>query len=47
VSNLLLEHPEIVNLDINPLVVLEEGKGVVLVDAKIERSVPTSLKYKS
>ncbi len=47
VSNLLLEHPEIVNLDINPLVVLEEGKGVVLVDAKIERSVPTSLQYKS
>jgi acetyltransferase len=47
VSNLLLEHPEIVNLDINPLVVLEAGKGVVLVDAKIERSVPASLQYKS
>jgi acyl-CoA synthetase (NDP forming) len=37
VSHLLFEHPEIQNLDINPLVVLEQGKGAVLVDAKIER----------
>jgi acetyltransferase len=42
VSNLLLEHPEIVNLDINPLIILEEGKGAFLVDAKMERSVLTS-----
>jgi acetate---CoA ligase (ADP-forming) len=37
VSKLLFEHPEIVSLDINPLVVLEERKGAILVDAKIER----------
>lgn len=39
VSHLLFEHPEIINVDINPLVILEQGKGAVLVDAKIERSI--------
>ncbi len=38
VSNLLLAHPEIVNLDVNPLAVLEDGGGAVILDAKIERS---------
>ena len=30
-----MDHPEITNLDINPLIVLEKGKGCVAVDAKI------------
>ncbi|MCX5810184.1 MAG: acetate--CoA ligase family protein [Proteobacteria bacterium] len=36
VSRLLSKHSEIVNLDINPLIVMEEGKGCVVVDANIE-----------
>jgi len=36
ISKLLVEHPEIVNIDINPLIVYEKGKGCVIVDAKIE-----------
>ncbi|MBP1747918.1 MAG: CoA-binding domain protein [Deltaproteobacteria bacterium] len=40
VSRLLDDHPEIVNLDINPLVALEKGRGCIIVDAKIETSVP-------
>ncbi len=35
-SRLVSEHPEIINVDINPLIVLEEGKGCVAVDAKIK-----------
>jgi acetyltransferase len=35
-SKLLAEHREIVNLDINPLIVLEKGKGCLVVDANIE-----------
>ena len=35
VSNLLVDHPEITSLDINPLIVLEKGKGCVAVDVKI------------
>jgi acyl-CoA synthetase (NDP forming) len=35
-SRLLAEHPEIKNLDINPLVVLEKGKGCLIVDAKMD-----------
>ena len=35
-SRLLADHPEIVNLDVNPLVVYEKGKGCIIVDAKIE-----------
>jgi acyl-CoA synthetase (NDP forming) len=38
VSRLLSDHPEIVNLDINPLIAYEKGKGCVIVDAKIEIS---------
>ena len=41
VSDLLFEHPEIINVDINPLVVLEQGKGVLLIDANIERLTDT------
>ncbi len=36
VSNLLMDHPEITNLDINPLIVLEKGKGCVAVDVKMQ-----------
>lgn len=36
VSNLLVANPDIVNLDINPVIVHDEGKGCVIVDAKIE-----------
>ena len=36
ISRLLIDHPEIVNLDINPLIAYEKGKGCVIVDAKIE-----------
>jgi len=36
VSALLAEHPEIVNIDMNPLMVFEKGQGCVAVDAKIE-----------
>lgn len=35
-SHLLTNHPEIVNLDINPLIAYEKGKGCIVVDAKIE-----------
>lgn len=35
VAALVTDHPEIVELDINPLVVFPEGKGVVAVDARI------------
>jgi acetate---CoA ligase (ADP-forming) len=38
VSRLLTDHPEIVNLDINPLIAYEKGKGCIIVDAKIETS---------
>jgi acetyltransferase len=35
-SSLLMDHPEIINLDINPLIVLEKGKGCVAVDVKMQ-----------
>jgi acetyltransferase len=35
-SRMLTDHPEIVNLDINPLIAYEKGKKCVIVDAKIE-----------
>ncbi len=35
-SRLLEDHPEIRNLDINPLIVYNEGSGCLVVDAKIE-----------
>jgi acetyltransferase len=34
-SRLLVEHPEIIDIDINPLIVYEKGAGCVIVDAKI------------
>ena len=39
ISKLLVEHPEIVNLDINPLIVYEKDKGCIIVDVKIETTV--------
>ena len=39
ISRLLADHPEIVNLDINPLIAYEKGKGCVIVDAKIEMAM--------
>ena len=36
ISNLLMDHPEITSLDINPLIVLEKGKGCIAVDVKIK-----------
>ena len=47
VSQLAVEIPEVVELDINPLIVLPSGKGVVAVDARIalapsSRSGPTT-----
>ncbi len=36
VSRLLIENRHITNLDINPVIVNEEGKGCVIVDAKVE-----------
>jgi len=35
VSSLLVEHPEIADIDMNPLIVFEKGRGCVVVDAKI------------
>jgi len=35
VSKLLVDHQEIIDLDINPLIVLEKGKGCVAVDVKM------------
>jgi len=35
ISQLLVEHPEIADIDINPVVVFEQGQGCVIVDAKI------------
>jgi acyl-CoA synthetase (NDP forming) len=43
ISNLLLDHPEIINLDINPLIVLEKGKSCVAVDVKIQVRIPDTL----
>lgn len=37
ISRMLFDHPEIANLDINPLIVREKGRGCVAVDAKIEK----------
>jgi len=39
VSALLDDHPEIVTIDMNPLMVFAEGQGCVAVDAKIEEGL--------
>lgn len=39
VSDLLMQNPDIVNIDINPLIVFEQNHGCMAVDAKIERDV--------
>lgn len=33
--NLLMENPEIIELDLNPIIVFETGKGILVVDARI------------
>jgi acyl-CoA synthetase (NDP forming) len=38
ISTLLMDHPEITDLDINPLIVLEKGRGCIAVDVKIQIS---------
>jgi hypothetical protein len=38
ISLMLMEHPEIVNLDINPLILFGKGEGCVIVDVRIETS---------
>jgi acetyltransferase len=35
VSQLVTDFPEIVEMDINPLVLLEEGKGAVAIDMRL------------
>jgi len=37
VSNMALNEPDILELDVNPVMVLEEGRGAVAVDALIIR----------
>jgi acyl-CoA synthetase (NDP forming) len=37
ISRLLADHPEIITLDVNPLIVLSDGQGCFAVDARIER----------
>lgn len=37
ISRLIADHPEIITIDINPLIVLSDGQGCVAVDARIER----------
>jgi succinyl-CoA synthetase beta subunit len=36
VSELLVEHPEVQNLDINPMLIFDEGQGCLVVDVKIQ-----------
>ena len=36
VSQLLVEHPEVQNLDINPMLIFDEGQGCLIVDVKIQ-----------
>jgi acyl-CoA synthetase (NDP forming) len=36
VSQLLVEHPEVQNLDINPMLIFDEGRGCLIVDVKIQ-----------
>jgi len=38
ISKLLADHPEICNIDINPLILYGKGQGCIAVDAKIEVS---------
>ncbi|HEX9158502.1 MAG TPA: acetate--CoA ligase family protein, partial [Syntrophales bacterium] len=38
ISTMLVDHPEICNIDINPLILYGKGQGCIAVDAKIEVS---------
>jgi len=41
IGKLMIEHPEISNLEINPLIVFEQGKGACAVDARIIKKLET------
>ncbi|MBA4368535.1 MAG: acetyl-CoA synthetase, partial [Desulfobacterium sp.] len=41
-SDLVIDHPEIRELDINPLLVYSEGKGATVADVRIILSAPGS-----
>jgi acyl-CoA synthetase (NDP forming) len=44
ISRLVHENPEIATIDLNPVIVLEEGKGAVVLDGKMEiRKGPVDL----
>jgi acetate---CoA ligase (ADP-forming) len=51
VSDLVLKNPDIAAIDLNPIIVLEEGKGAIVLDAKMERrrkpEHPASLKLEA
>lgn len=36
VSRMLTEHPEVQNLDINPMLIFDKGQGCLAVDVKIQ-----------
>jgi len=36
VSRMLIEHPEVQNLDINPMLIFDKGQGCLAVDVKIQ-----------
>jgi acyl-CoA synthetase (NDP forming) len=36
ISRLVLENPELETIDLNPVIVLEEGRGTIVLDAKME-----------
>jgi acetate---CoA ligase (ADP-forming) len=43
VSSMVLNHPEISEMDINPLIVHEKGKGVTAADCRIILAIPEEL----
>jgi acyl-CoA synthetase (NDP forming) len=38
ISRLALEHPEIAEIEVNPLIVLDETRGAIAVDARVRVS---------
>lgn len=45
ISNLLMKYPEIITVDINPLIVFEKQKGCVVVDGKIAFISPVAGRF--
>ena len=41
VSRLLVDHPEVMSIDINPLRVFAQGEGCLALDVKLEKAEPT------